>query len=160
MGISMIFASLSGRLDNDRVTFRDAFLQYSLITNSMFIYAGAAINVLLGRYVGFVRTSKQKQKTGLSQVRWNLFFAAVCFSFSIFALFRSATAGSVEQLRTFLPISLWLLFYASILASSVLFVGESPVPDVHASAVKNTVPNAAGSQDDIHENIKKMREAA
>jgi len=126
MGICMIYLALSNRLDNDKVTIKDAFLQYSLITNSMFIYTSAAINAVLGRYIGFVRTNKQKQKTGIWQIKWNILLAIVCFVFSILALYKAVTAGSVEQLRSYLPISIWLIFYTTILTSSIIFVGESP----------------------------------
>ena len=135
MGICMIYAALNNRLDDDKVTIKDAFLQYSLITNSMFIYAGAAINALIGRYIGFVRTNKQRQKTGLWQIKWNILLAVICFSFSIVALYRAVTAGSVEQLRNFLPISLWLLFYTIILTSSILFVGEPSVSQVSSQNI-------------------------
>jgi|GEM_PF-2226469 len=145
MGIGMIYAALSNRLDDDKVTIKDAFLQYSLITNSMFIYARAAINALIGRYIGFVTTDKKRQKTGLWQIKWNLLLAAVCFAFSIFALYKAATAGSVEQLRSYLPISLWLIFYTTILASSILFVGDSvgdPVRDAVRDPIRDTVKNS------------------
>jgi cellulose synthase/poly-beta-1,6-N-acetylglucosamine synthase-like glycosyltransferase len=125
MGISIIYVSLQNRLDSDRVTFKDAFLQYSLITNSMFIYATAAINAALGRYIGFVRTDKGKQQTGLAQIKWNLLLAVVCFAFSLYSLYMTVTASSIEQLRTYLPISAWMLFYSIILTSAILFVGKS-----------------------------------
>ncbi|HYD03275.1 MAG TPA: cellulose synthase catalytic subunit [Alphaproteobacteria bacterium] len=133
MGISMIYVALKNRLDEDKVTLKDAFLQYSLITNSMFIYARAAFNALiLGRYVGFVRTNKKVEHTGISQVRWNILLAIICFGFSVFALFKSITAGSVEQLRSYLPIAIWLMFYTLILSSSILFVGD-PAPESELS---------------------------
>jgi cellulose synthase/poly-beta-1,6-N-acetylglucosamine synthase-like glycosyltransferase len=123
LGISMIYVALNKRLEGDRITIKDAFLQYSLITNSMFIYASAAINAAMGKYIGFVRTNKKAQKTGFREIRLNILLALLCFAFSLFALYNAVTAGSVEQLRTYLPISLWLVFYTTILMSSVLFVG-------------------------------------
>jgi hypothetical protein len=143
MGISMIYAALKDRVDGDKITIKDAFLQYSLITNSMFIYAGAAINAILGRYIGFVRTNKQKQKTGLWQIKWNIILATICFAFSIFALFKAVTAGSAEQIRSYLPISLWLLFYTMILSSSVLFVGDLKVSQLYSQDVANPLSNSS-----------------
>jgi cellulose synthase (UDP-forming) len=126
LGIGMIFASLNGRTKGDDVSFADALLQYSLITNSMFIYTRAALNAMLKRYVGFVRTSKTESESGIMQVKWNLMLSAVCFGFGTFALFKVATASESLQVRSYLPISLWLLFYSVILASSILFVGKNP----------------------------------
>jgi cellulose synthase (UDP-forming) len=136
MGISMIYVSLSGRLDDEKMSWKDAFLQYSLITNSMFIYARAAFNAAIGKYIGFVRTNKQKQKTGFREIRWNLILAVICFSFSIFSLYKSITAGNFEQVRRYLPISLWLIFYTIILSSSVLFVGDYIVTPASATDKK------------------------
>jgi cellulose synthase/poly-beta-1,6-N-acetylglucosamine synthase-like glycosyltransferase len=122
LGIGIIYVSLQNRIDGERVTVKDAFLQYSLIVNSMFIYSRAAFNAAIGKYIGFVRTSKNKQKTGFKEIKWNILLAIVCFSFSIYALYRTIIAGGIEELRTFFPISIWLLFYATILSSSVLFI--------------------------------------
>jgi cellulose synthase (UDP-forming) len=135
LGISMIYAALSSRIDGEKVTFGDAFLQYSLLTNSMFIYTAAAFNSLLGRYVGFIRTDKKRQTTGLWLVRGNLLLALVCFGFSVYALYYAVISGSMEQLRRFLPVSLWLLFYSVVLTSSILFVGENPAAQVQLQAV-------------------------
>ena len=140
MGIGMIYAALNSRLEDDKITITDAFLQYSLITNSMFIYAHAAINALFGKYIGFVRTNKQAQKTSLWIMKWNIGLALICFTFSIYALYKAVTAGSIEQLRSFLPISLWLAFYTIILMSSVLFTGEIVVPKDAPQPIFATVP--------------------
>jgi cellulose synthase (UDP-forming) len=123
VGIMMVFVSLHNRTD-EKVTFQDAFLQYSLLTNSMFIYARAAANALVGRYIGFVRTSKRRSSTGLGLIKWNLLLAAVCFGFSIYAVYHAAIAPDFIQFRTYLPISLWLLFYSVVLSSSILFIGR------------------------------------
>ncbi|RJQ15943.1 glycosyltransferase [Candidatus Woesearchaeota archaeon] len=127
LGVMMIYTSLKQRDDADKITLADAFLQYSLITNSMFIYTKAAINAVFKKYLGFVRTSKTSQKTSIRDIKWNLLLALICFGVSIFALYKSMISGSVEQLRTHLPISLWMLFYTIILGSSLFFVGENPV---------------------------------
>jgi len=152
MGISMIYAALKDRIDGDKITFKDAFLQYSLITNSMFIYASAAINAILGRYIGFVRTNKNKTKTGLWQIKWNILLAIICFSFSIFALYKAATSGSVEQLRSYLPVSLWLLFYTIILVSSILFVGDLTISKVDASVIATDVTNISVNKNSVNQN--------
>jgi cellulose synthase (UDP-forming) len=136
LGILLIYASLQGRLEGERVTLGDAILQYLLITNSAFIYTRAAFNALLGRYVGFVRTKKTRSATGYSLIKWNLLFSAVCFLASVYALYMGLRASDVQQLRTYLPISLWLLFYSVILASSIIFVGskaEQPTTQQQAS---------------------------
>jgi cellulose synthase (UDP-forming) len=134
MGVVMIYASLRGRLKGERVTLWDAVLQYVLITNSAFIFARAAVNALFKRYVGFVRTKKTRSASGWRQVKWNLLLSAVCLSFSLFALYKGATAVTVEQLRTYLPISLWLLFYGLILGASIIFVGERPAREKSSAA--------------------------
>jgi len=155
----MIYLALSNRLDEDKVTIKDAFLQYSLITNSMFIYASAAINAILGRYIGFVRTNKEKQKTGLWQVKWNILLAAICFAFSIVALYKAVTAGSVEQVRSYLPISLWLLFYAILLTSSIMFVGEFSFRQPASLDVKNLSSINQERQKEINQS-RELREGA
>jgi len=123
MGILMIYVALHGRTD-DEVTLFDAFLQYSLIVNSIFIYASAALNAMAKRFIGFVTTDKKGTNPGLADIKWNLAFGAVCFAISIYALYNVATASDIQQVRTFLPISLWLLFYSLIMASSILFVND------------------------------------
>lgn len=129
MGLTMIFASLHNRVDEEKITFSDAILQYSLINNSMFIYSRAAINALLfKKYTGFVRTNKKRTDSGFRHIRWNIAFSAICFGFSVFALYRAAIASDFVQVRTFLPISIWLLFYSLLLGSSIFFVGEKPNP--------------------------------
>lgn len=128
MGVGMIFVSLQHRLGHDRITIRDAFLQYSLITNSMFIFMRAAINAMLGRYIGFVTTSKTKSHTGLSEIRWNLALSAAAFGLSIYALYHTFAVAGAQNIRTYLPISLWLLFYSVLFASSLLFVEPAPRP--------------------------------
>jgi len=126
LGISMIYASLHARLDKEKIRISDALLQYSLIVNSMFIYIRAAINALLfKRYIGFVRTQKKGSASSLWQIKWNLLLSAICFGFSIYALYYGVIASDIQQLRTYLPLSLWLLFYSVILASSILFVGNT-----------------------------------
>ncbi|HLC60748.1 MAG TPA: cellulose synthase catalytic subunit [Candidatus Nanoarchaeia archaeon] len=122
-GISMIYFSQHARNDNDKIRISDAFLQYSLITNSMFIYIKAAINVLLGRYVGFIRTNKKRTQSGWWKIKWNLLLSAICFGFSTFALYHAAISSDMQQIRTYLPVSIWLLFYSVMLASSIIFVG-------------------------------------
>lgn len=125
LGISLIFISLKSRVRNEKVTISDALIQYSLIVNSAFIYARAAINALVfKKYVGFIRTNKQKSKSSLSVISLNLILATICFGVSIYALYMSTLAISINQLRTYLPISLWLLFYSLILFSSILFVDK------------------------------------
>ena len=147
LGISMIYTSLSGRDEDDRITFKDAFLQYSLITNSMFIYAQAAISAVFKRYIGFVTTSKTSRKTGLKEIRLNIIFAAVCFAFSIFGLYKAMITANPEQIRTYLPISLWMLFYAIILGSSIFFVGEesSSTASSNASASASTASTSSST---------------
>ena len=122
-GIFLIFVALHGRT-KDHLTLGDAFLQYSLIVNSLFIYTGAAANAMLRRYIGFVRTQKKETKVGLRDVWPNLALAACCFAVSLFALARVALSSTVEQVRTYLPASLWLLFYTVILSSSVIFIEQ------------------------------------
>jgi cellulose synthase (UDP-forming) len=123
IGIMMIYVSLKDRTA-DRLSVKDALLQYVLITNSMFIYLRAAINAFFGRYIGFVRTSKTRTKSGLWQIRWNLLLAAVCYGASIYALYHAATSSTIEQFRTYIPLSIWMLFYSLVLGSSILLVGE------------------------------------
>jgi len=130
LGISMIYMSLSERDDDDKVTLKDAFLQYSLITNSMFIYARAALSAIFKRYIGFVTTNKAKQDSSnsnlkeLKEIGLNLFLALICFGFSIYGLFRTMITSNIDQIRTYLPISLWMLFYTIILGSSIFFIGN------------------------------------
>jgi len=127
MGIMMIFVALHGRIANKRVTLFDAFLQYSLIVNSIFIYSKAAVNALFKRYIGFVRTDKKGTNPGLADIKWNLMLSAVCYVISVYALYSVATASDIQQVRTYLPVSIWLLFYSIITASSILFVNDAPV---------------------------------
>lgn len=127
IGISMIYFSLSGR-EKKKIRFSDALLEYSLIINSMFIYVKAAINsVLFKRYVGFIRTDKKKSKSGIGIIKYNLAFSALCFAFSIYGLYRTMISPYFEELRFYLPASLWLLFYSIIFASSILFVGNAEI---------------------------------
>jgi cellulose synthase/poly-beta-1,6-N-acetylglucosamine synthase-like glycosyltransferase len=126
MGVMMIFVALRSRTEDDEVTLFDAFLQYSLIVNSFILYSRAAINAMFKRYIGFVRTDKAGSKVGLWDVKWNLFVGAACFAVGLFALYHVAIASTVQQIRTYLPISLWLLFYSIIMASSILFVNDQP----------------------------------
>ncbi len=125
MGISLIYVALNGRSDVDKVSFGDALLQYSLITNSSLIYARAAINALLGRYTNFIKTDKTRKSSGIELIWMNLLLSVVCLGFSLYALGSAALATSAEQVRAFLPISVWLLFYGMILASSILFIGKA-----------------------------------
>jgi cellulose synthase/poly-beta-1,6-N-acetylglucosamine synthase-like glycosyltransferase len=124
-GIGMIYMSTRKRLEKQPVKITDALLQYSLITNSMFIYMKAAFNALLKRYIGFVRTNKTKEQSGIWQIKWNLLFGLICFSLSIFALYKAAIAVDIEGLRSYLPVSLWLLFFSLVMASSLFFVGST-----------------------------------
>lgn len=129
MGLTMIFTSLHNRVEDEKITFSDAILQYSLINNSMFIYSKAAINALLfKKYTGFVRTNKKRTDSSLWHIKWNIALSALCFGFSVFALYNSAIASDFLQVRTFLPISIWLLFYSLLFGSSILFVGEKQYP--------------------------------
>jgi len=137
LGILMIYVSLHGRDPKDEVTIMDAFLQYSLITNSMFIYIQSAIGVFFKRYIGFQRTDKGKATSGLGHVKWNLVLSALCFGLSTYALYQSSIQSTLQGLRTFIPVSLWLLFYSTVLASSVLFVStkkELAIANVPAPA--------------------------
>lgn len=127
MGIMMIYMSLSQTAPEDRVRFRDALLQYSLITNSSFIYAKAALNALFKKYAGFIRTNKTKGRSSALPLLPNLVMSAICYLISIYALFMSARSTEIIHLRTYLPISLWLFIYASILASSIFFIDGEPV---------------------------------
>lgn len=124
VGIGMIYMALKNRTSLDKVRLWDAFLQYSLITNSMFIYARAAINALFKRYVGFVRTNKNISATSWRHVKWNLLLGVICFAASMYALTQGVLSTTIEQFRSFIPISLWLLFYAIVLFTSLLFVGK------------------------------------
>lgn len=148
-GILIIYASLHGRIEGEKVKVSDALLQYALITNSLFIFARAAFNAVLGRYVGFVRTNKVGSGGGqLGLIRWNLLLSALCLCFSLYALGLAAISSDLQQLRTYLPVSLWLLYYGVILASSLIFVsGEkggsgtgiadpAPLPAKKASSVR------------------------
>lgn len=150
MGFMMIFASLHKRCDNEKVNFSDAILQYSLITNSMFIFSRATLNALIfKRYVGFVRTNKKRTESSLWHVKWNLLLSAICFGFSIFALYKSMISSDIIQLRTYLPVSLWLLFYSLLLGSSIIFIGEEPLPQPalvkHAMAAEDAAPRGVAA---------------
>ena len=121
-GVTMIYVALHGRMPSEKVRFSDALLQYSLVTNCMFIYMSAAVNALLRRYVGFVRTDKNGKYVGLRPIRWNLLLGAVCFGLSLYALYYGVLAQDQVAFRKFLPVSLWLLFYSVVLVSSLFFV--------------------------------------
>jgi cellulose synthase (UDP-forming) len=122
IGIGMIYVALQGRIRGERVTLKDAYLQYALITNSAFIFARSAISAVIGRYVGFVRTNKTKAKTSYWLIAPNLVLGAVLYASSIYALHLAMRASVQEQIRTYLPISIWLLFYATVLISSIIFI--------------------------------------
>ncbi len=124
LGILMIYVSLHGRVKGEKVKISDAFLQYVLITNSIFIFSRAAFNAAIGRYVGFVRTNKRRTGVGLGLIKWNLLLAALCLGFSFYALVMASISSDLQQLRTYFPVSLWLLYYSLILASSIIFVGK------------------------------------
>ncbi len=130
LGISMIYVALHNRVLNEKVTFTDALLQYSLITNTSFLYARAAWNALvMKKYIGFVRTDKTGSNVGIRPILINLILGAILFAASIYALFRGLQGGEMQQIRTFIPVSLWLLFYSIILISSILFIGnDAPAP--------------------------------
>jgi len=152
LGISMIYMSLSNRDEDDKITLKDAFLQYSLITNSMFIYAQAAISVIFKRYIGFVTTNKSGKKTGFREIRLNIILAIICFGFSIFGLYKTMITSNIEQIRTYLPISLWMLFYTVILGSSIFFIGEQSKSDSilnesSDSRASNTLPSRKAARD-------------
>src|SRR5207253_216018 len=118
--------ALNSRIEDDKITLFDAFLQYSLIVNSFLLYSRAAVNAMLKRYIGFVRTDKAGSKVGLWDVKWNLLIGAFCFAVGLYALYHVAIASTVQQVRTYLPISVWLLFYSIIMASSILFINDQP----------------------------------
>ncbi len=120
-GISLIYFALQRRTP-EKIRLKDALLQYSLLTNSMFIYARAALSAIFGRYIGFIRTSKSESGSTLRMVTWNLILSGICLIFSIWALLNALRSSDPNGLRAYLPISVWLLFYAVILASSILFV--------------------------------------
>jgi GT2 family glycosyltransferase len=124
-GITMIYVALKSRTDADDVTLFDAFLQYSLIVNSFLLYSKAALNAIMKRYIGFVRTNKSGSGSDYSDIKWNLIIGAVCFIAGVYALYHVAISSSVLQVRTYLPISVWMLFYSLILTSSILFVGKN-----------------------------------
>ncbi len=123
LGITLVYLSLRGR--HDKVSIKDALLQYSLITNSMFIFVRAAINVALKRYIGFERTNKSGTASGWRHIKWNLLLAALCYAASLYSLYLATISSDIIQLRSYLPISLWLLFYAIVLSSSIVFVGTT-----------------------------------
>ena len=56
-------------------------------------------------------------------IKWNLILGGICFLLGLYALYNSIIAANHDQLRTYLPLSLWLLFYGVVLFSSILFVG-------------------------------------
>ncbi len=127
LGISVVYASQKYRIDGEQFKLSDALLQYSLITNSLFIYSRAAWNALvMKRYVGFVRTNKKGSASGLWLIKWNLALGALSFVASLYTLYYANISGDIQQLRTYLPLSLWLLFYSVLLFSSILFVGKRP----------------------------------
>jgi cellulose synthase/poly-beta-1,6-N-acetylglucosamine synthase-like glycosyltransferase len=141
LGISMIYMSLSERDEDDKITLKDAFLQYSLITNSMFIYAKAALSAIFKRYIGFVTTNKSNKNSNLKEIRLNLILAAICFCFSIFGLYKTMTTANADQIRTYLPISLWMLFYTIILGSSIFFVGNESNPNNESISRNEPISN-------------------
>lgn len=128
MGVGMISVSLKNRVTQDKVTIKDAYMQYSLITNSMFLFIRAAFNVARKKYIGFITTKKTKSDTGIREIRGNLLVSAACLGLSIYALYHTMTGTGLTNLRTYLPVSLWLLFYSVLFASSILFVEKSPTP--------------------------------
>jgi len=136
IGIMMIYVALHGRTDKEKVTLFDAFLQYSLIVNSIFIYSKAAVNALFKRFIGFVRTDKEGSEAGLMDIKWNLVLGAVCYCVSIYALFNVVTASTLQQVRTYLPISIWLLFYSIIMTSSILFVNDRKAVVINAKEAR------------------------
>jgi hypothetical protein len=113
-------------MEGEDPTLFDAFLQYSLIVNSFLLYSRAAINAMLRRYIGFVRTDKAGSKPGLADVKWNLIIGAICFAAAMYSLYHVAIASDITQVRTYLPISMWMMFYSLILTSSILFVNDTP----------------------------------
>ncbi|MFW6282558.1 MAG: hypothetical protein ACOC1P_00695, partial [Minisyncoccales bacterium] len=120
----IIFVSLDRRIEGEKIRIRDAIAEYSLIVNSLFIYSKAAINALVfKRYIGFVRTSKIAEKSNLWVIKWNLLFAVILFGLSLYALYYAMISSEIINLRTYFPLSLWLLFYSLIFFSSIIFVG-------------------------------------
>lgn len=145
-GVMMIYVALKSRVEDEDPTLFDAFLQYSLIVNSFLLYSKAAVNAMLRRYIGFVRTDKQGTKPGLGDVKWNLIIAALCFTASVYALYHVAIASSITQVRTYLPISIWMLFYSIILGSSILFVRDAPTGTPTATRAAMKSRNAASDK--------------
>jgi cellulose synthase/poly-beta-1,6-N-acetylglucosamine synthase-like glycosyltransferase len=139
MGLGMIFMSLHGRLDDEPVRLSDTLLEYSLVANSMFIYMKAALNAMMGKYIGFVRTSKEISFSGLESISLNLGFSILCFVSSVFALYNAAVSSTANQLREYLPVSVWLLFYSVIFASSIMFIGK-PAPSISGIEVESDSP--------------------
>jgi cellulose synthase (UDP-forming) len=126
LGLSMIYFSLDNRVYGEKVKASDAFLQYSLIVNSAFIYSWAAINALIfKRYIGFIRTNKLRSVSSLWQIKWNLLLSLICFGSSLYGLYFTAISSDIQQIRTYLPVSVWLLFYSLVFGSSILFVGRN-----------------------------------
>jgi hypothetical protein len=146
LGLGMIYVSLHNRTD-EQVKLSDALLEYSLVTNSMFIYMGAAINAVIGRYIGFVRTNKNASESGLSSIALNVLFSVICFGSSIFALYQASLSSTIEQFRTYIPVSIWLLFYSLVLASSILFIGKPEPAGTAANRIeKSTTFNQISSE--------------
>ena len=124
LGIGTISVSLDKRVKGEKIRFRDALLEYSLIVNTMFIYTRAAVNALIfKKYIGFIRTNKKAEKASLKLIKWNLILGAFLLILSLYAFFYAARSSDLFTLRSYLPISLWLLFYSTILFSSIIFVG-------------------------------------
>jgi cellulose synthase/poly-beta-1,6-N-acetylglucosamine synthase-like glycosyltransferase len=141
VGIGMIFVSLNGRLQSDRVTLGDAVMQYVLLTNSFIIYTRALVNALFKRYIGFERTSKKASASGIGLIKWNLLLGAVAFGSSVWALYNAMISPTIELFRTFFPLSLWLLFYSLVLFGSIVFVGkpqDAPTTTPTATTTKSS----------------------
>ncbi len=122
-GILMMYVALQQRVE-DSTSLWDAVLAYSLLINSSFIYVRAALNALFKRYVGFVRTDKKESIAKLGRIKWNLLFGTVCVGAAIYGIVQAGRYSMARQVRTYLPISGWLIFYGTVLYSSILFVGD------------------------------------
>jgi cellulose synthase/poly-beta-1,6-N-acetylglucosamine synthase-like glycosyltransferase len=141
-GVLMIYVALRDRVDGDQMSLFDAFLQYSLIVNSIFIYAKAATNAMLKRYIGFVTTDKAGTNPGIADIKWNLALGIICLAGSLTAGYHVAAAQNVQQVRTYLPIMIWLLFYGLVLFSAILFVNDAPAKNAAPKPAQSTPPTA------------------
>jgi cellulose synthase (UDP-forming) len=127
-GLLLIYVSNNSVTKSDKLSIYDVLLQYSLIMNTSFIYAKAAINSLLFKnYIGFVRTHKKRSDTPMGIIKWNLIFAIVCLSIGIYSGYNAYYAESTVELMAHLPIAIWLTFYGIMLSTSPIFLKTSQI---------------------------------